>query len=98
MSTLQEEAKAYVPQRTKNIADLNEVTTDLEVMQGEGKDDKGKIFKYKYVELNGEQYRVPASVLGDLQEILKVKPNLKKFKVTKTGSGLNTDYKVIQLD
>jgi hypothetical protein len=97
MATIKETAQAYEPQLTKNIADLDEVTVDLELQDGEGTDDEGKPFTYKFTELNNERYRVPGSVIGQLKTQLEANPNLNKFKVKKEGSGLNTRYTVIPL-
>jgi len=36
-------------------------------------------------------------VLGNLKAILGQKPDLKTFKVTKQGAGMNTKYTVIPL-
>ncbi len=98
MAKLGEEAKAYEPPQTKNIADLEEVRTDLEVEEREGMNNDGKKFSYKVVVLNGEDYRVPASVLKSLKAILEDKPELQRFKVKKSGEGLKTEYVVIPLD
>ena len=97
MATLKKESETYVPKTIKNIADLNEVSIDFEVYEESKVNDEGKEYTYKFLEVNGEKYRVPASVLAEIQEILKVKPGLEKVKVTKIGTGLNTKYKVIQL-
>ena len=48
--------------------------------------------------LDGEDYRVPGKVLGDLKAILEKKPTLKKFAVSKKGTGIQTSYTVIPLD
>lgn len=98
MATLKENAMAYEPKETKNIADLSEVSVELNLETGAGKDNEGKEFTYKFIKLNGEEYRVPGKVLGDLKAILQKKPTLKKFSVTKKGQGLNTQYTVIPLD
>lgn len=97
IATLKEEAKAYVPQQTKNIAELDEVPLDLELFDGEGTDDNGKPFTYKFAELNGEKYRVPGSVIGQLKIQLEANPDLSKCKVKKDGAGLNTRYTVIPI-
>jgi hypothetical protein len=98
MTSLLDTAKSYAGKETKNIAVLETVKTDLEVHDGEGIDDKGETFKFKYVTVNGEDYRVPNSVLKNLQVILGTNPNLKLFKVVKTGEGrLGTRYTVIPL-
>jgi len=43
---------------------------------------------------NGQEYRVPNTVLEEIQKILKLKPETKFVKVSKKGSGLNTTYSV----
>lgn len=88
----------YQPPQTKNIAELESVSVDLVLLDGKGKDKDNKEFSYKYIEVDGEEYRVPGKVLGDLKEIRKLRPNLKRFKVNKKGTGLGTQYTVIQLD
>lgn len=96
--SLRESAKDYVPQTTKNIAELQVVSADLVLFDGEGTDKEGKPFAYKYIEVDGEEYRVPGKVIGDLKAILEKKPTLKTFSVTKKGEGLKTQYTVIPLD
>jgi len=97
MASLKEEAQAYVPKQTKNIAELMKVSTELEVKDDEGTDSEGHAFKYKFIEQDGEQYRVPGSVLGQIKDLLEENPNLKNFKVKRTGEGLKTRYTVIPL-
>ena len=97
MTTLKEAAKAYTPKQTLNIADLPEVSTDLNLEDREGLDNEGKPFKYKVINLNGVDYRVPGSVIGDLKALLEEKPMLLKFKVIKKGMGMNTRYTVIPM-
>lgn len=98
MAKLGEEAQAYEPPQTKNIADLEEARTDLEVEEREGMNNDGKKFSYKVVVLNNEDYRVPASVLKALKVIMEDKPELKRFRVKKSGEGLKTEYTVVTLD
>ena len=98
MTNIKESATAYVPSKMKNIADLPSIEVSLETKDGEGIDDTGKTYKYKYFEFEGEKFRIPAVVLGQLKDILEVKPDLKTFKVKKTGQGKEgTKYTVIQL-
>ena len=97
MATLKDFAKEYEPKQTKNIADLTEVSTDLEIISKTGKDKDGKEFDYLVIVVDGEDYRIPGKVVGDLKAILKENPALKKFKVKKSGSGLATTYTVIPL-
>ncbi len=98
MAKLNEEALAYEPEQTKNIADLEVViVADVEVEDRSGIDKKGKEFEYKVIVVDDEDYRVPNSVLKALRAILEAKPDLKAINVTKTGEGFNTDYTVIPL-
>lgn len=98
MAKLKEEAMAYEPQQTKNIADLKEVSVELELEDRTGRDKEGKEFKYKVVIVDGDEYRVPGKVIGDLKAILEKKPQLKTFSVAKKGQGLNTIYTVIPME
>jgi len=99
MSSIKENAKNYISKQTKNIAELKSVEVDLAIFtDGKGKDKEGKEFTYNYIEVDGEEYRVPDKVLKDLKAILAKKPNLKTFSVSKQGQGLNTTYTVIPLD
>ena len=97
MATLKDSALAYTPKQTKNIADLPQVPTDLELKQAESLDTEGKPFSYKYRELNGEHFRVPGSVIGQLKDLLTENVNLKTVKIKKTGTGMTTRYTVIPL-
>ena len=45
-----------------------------------------------------KEYYVSGAVLIKIAEILKLKPSVSKFSVTKTGTGLATKYKVEALD
>ena len=98
MATLKEEAKAYEPQHTKNIADLEAVSIEQEIKKETRKNKENEEYAIAYINVGGLEYRVPATVLEQLQDILLEKPDLKTFKVTKKGEGLNTKYAVIQLE
>ncbi|MFW6130607.1 MAG: hypothetical protein ACOC56_05420 [Atribacterota bacterium] len=98
MATILDSAKAYEPKQTLNIADLESVDVNLNLEDRTGKDDKGNEFSYQVAVLNGKEYRVPATVLEKLQEILKIKSDVKKIKVNRFGSGLNTKYTVEVLE
>jgi len=97
MVNLKEEAKAYESQRTFNIADLPEVSVMLNVEDRRATNEEGKEFSYKVIVVDKQEYRVPASVLKSLKAILEDNPNLKIFKVLKTGSGMGTEYTVVPL-
>jgi len=98
MVTLNEFAQAFESKQTKNIADLKEVSTTLNVEPRSGLDKNKEKFTYNVIVIDGEEYRVPDSVMTGLKAILEKKPTLTKFSVSKTGSGLNTSYQVIPLD
>lgn len=101
MAKLKDEAKAYEPKQTKNIADLEEVSVDVEIEDDEFEttDNEGnsKIVKQKVAIIDGYRYRVPNSVLNQLKVLLEDNPNITKFKVKKSGQGLNTEYIVIPM-
>ena len=101
---LNEFAKDFEPaSKTKNIADLKEVSTDIDLLDDEFEvTDKLtkqiKKVKQKIIVVEGEQYRVPSSVIGQLKVVLEDNPNCKKFKVKKTGTTMDdTRYQVIPL-
>ncbi|MCH7851044.1 MAG: hypothetical protein IH845_05365 [Nanoarchaeota archaeon] len=98
MGTIMDEAKAYEPPQTRNISDLTNISTKVDIVEKEYSKEDGSTFKIKVVEIDGEDYRVPTSVLKALKEILIEKPDLKSFKVSKSGEGLKTTYTVITLD
>jgi len=98
MATIKEEAKEYKPLQTKNIADLDKVDVSLDIQDREGTDKDDKVFKYKVVVVGGEDYRIPNIVIGQLKSILEKKSDLKTFSVSKTGTGLSTQYTVIPMD
>ena len=95
MPTIKEDAQDYEPKMTKNIADLEIVSIDLKTEDRDGINSEGKAFKYKVTVIDGEEYRVPNSVLKSLKAILKEKPDLETFKVLKDGEGLLTNYTVV---
>ena len=95
--TLKDAALAYESKSTGNVADLLKVSTNLQVEDREGINEDGKTFQYRVVIVDGQEYRVPVSVLKSLKAILDDNPNLKTFKVKKTGQGMSTEYTVIPL-
>ena len=98
MASIKESAKKYESKQTKNIADLKSVDLDLVIFEGKATDREGKDFTYNYIEVGGEEYRIPDQVLKDLKAILEKKPTLKNFSVIRQGTGINTKYTVIPLD
>ena len=100
--TLKETAKEYTPKRTLNVTDLDKVDLSFPVEDRSGKktikdkdgNDVEEEFSYQVIVINEQEYRVAATVLAEIQKILKLKPEAKFVKVTSTGSGLNTKYEV----
>lgn len=97
MAKLKDEALGYEPPQTKNIADLDVVPVDVDIVDREGIDKEGKKFSYKAVVVDEVEYRIPNVVIGDLKAILEKNPNLSKFSVTKKGQSLQTRYTVIPI-
>ena len=103
MSKISEYAQGYEPTATtKNIADLKEVSVDLELEDDEfefkDKNNQVKNVKQKVVIVEGESYRVPVSVIQQLKVILEDNPNMKKFKVKRSGTTKDdTRYQVIPI-
>ena len=97
MATLKESALAYEPPQTLNIAELDRFPIDVEVLDGEGKDKEGEVFKYKYAKIDGKDYRIAGSILGGIKAILEKMPDLKEVSVIKQGEGMSTRYQVIPI-
>ncbi len=98
MATLKDEAQNFIPSKAKNVSELGEISVDAEIKSFEGTDETGKSYKYKYLEINGEKYRIPNMVIGQVKDIIEANPITKRFKVKKTGEGKATRYTVIQLN
>ena len=97
MATIRETATAYEPKHTKNIAELEKVPINVDIKEVEYTRDDGTIFKVNEIEVEGEKYRVPTSVIAQLQAQLEADDSLLYFKVNKSGEGLKTQYTVIPI-
>jgi len=100
MSKISEYVKDYEPTtKTKNIAELDKVSTDLELEDDDyefTKDGETKTVKQKVIVVDGENYRVPVTVLQQLKILIEDDPDLKSFKVKRSGSTKDdTRYQVI---
>lgn len=98
MVSITEAAKSYEGKQMKNIADLDVVKSDIEFKTETRKDLEGKDYTVSFIVVNNEEYRCPNSVLEQLKGILEAKPELKTFKVSKSGEGMGTKYQVIPID
>lgn len=98
MESLKDISKAYEPKKTKNIADLEAVSLKVPMSKTSGTDKEGKDFEFYVATIAGEDYRVPTSVIEQIQTLLENKPDAKTVKVVKKGTGMNTTYSVIELE
>jgi len=100
--TFKEVAEEYEPKKTANIADLEKFDISEPIEEREGTDKDGKTFKYNVLVRDGEDYRVPNTVLETVKGILaanaKHGKEVKTFSVEKSGEGMNTKYQVVCLD
>ena len=97
--TIGEYAKEYEPTRMKTIAEVEAVSVKQVFNKDEErKTQDGDKYKVSYIVVDDEEYRVPNSVLEQLQTFLEEKPEMTTFKVTKKGEGKGTKYTVIPLD
>ncbi len=100
--TIKEAAENYEPKKTANIADLEKFDVSEPIEEREGKDNDGKVFKYNVLVRDGEDYRIPNTVLETVKGILAANAKHDKevttFSVEKTGEGMNTKYQVISLE
>ena len=90
-------ANDFVPQTSKNVTELEVLNILHDITTKECQDSKGKTFTVNEIVVDEETYRVPTSVIGQIKEILKVKPDTVEVKVTKKGEGLATKYQVIPM-
>lgn len=97
MATLKEQAKAYEPPQTKNIAELDQIDVNVDISEAVRAKKDGTEFRYNYIIVDEIEYRVPDSVLKQLKVHLKNTPSLRTFKVVSEGTGMNTEYTVIPL-
>jgi len=98
MVSIKQTANEYVAPKTMNISDLDRVSVDMDLKTkrvGEGTPDE---FSYDYIIFDDQEYRVPKSVIKQLNVQLSANPDLKEFSVAKTGSTVkDTVYTVIPL-
>jgi len=69
MVSLKDTATEYEPKLTLNIADLDKVDISFPVEDRSGTNAEGKDFEYKVMVANNLEYRVPNTVLEEIQKI-----------------------------
>ena len=99
MPTIKEAAIAYEGKaKTKIITELDKVSTTLEITETEMKGKNGgQDWVLKTICVDGEDYRIPDSVISAVKVMLEDNPNLKEFKVKSQGLKMDTTYTVIPL-
>jgi len=97
MVSIKQFAEAYEKKRMNNIADLEVVNTDVDIQTEVRLDMDNKEYQVSFIVVDGKEYRVPNIALEQLKAILETNPDLKNFKVNKTGQGMATKYQVIPI-
>ena len=98
MQTIKQMAENYQPPQTKNISELAMVPIDVEIKEEEGQKSDGEKFRYNYIEIKEEKFRVPNKVLADLKTLLENNPNMKYFRVVRKGQGVKTNYTTFPIE
>jgi uncharacterized FlaG/YvyC family protein len=102
MVNIRQMASTYEAPETKNIADLEKFSLDLEIetkefRRKEPKAGESETFSINVVTIDDQEYRVPTTVIGQIKVIMQNQPEVKEVKVIKSGSGFNTKYQVLAL-
>jgi len=98
MGNFKEEAQAYEPKKTPIVSELKEVSLNNPISTQSGFDANNKAFEYYTVTVDGIDYRVPNSVMEQVQTLMEQKPDIKKIKVVKKGEGMNSKYTVVEVN
>ena len=98
MGNFKEVAQAYEPKKTPIVSELEAVSLACPITKKSGTDADGKDFEYFVVNVEGIDYRVPNSVMEQVQSLLEEKPDTKTIKVKKKGEGMSSKYTVIVLE
>ena len=100
MASIKDSALNYSSTTTMNIADLDKVSTDLEIVPDSFEVEENGVTKtvnQEVIIIDEQKYRIPKSVLQQLKVLLEDSPELKHFKVKKTGSNMDTRYTCIPM-
>lgn len=99
MGSLKATAEDYTSQKMRNISELKSVDVNEAVLHETRNRPDGTTYEVDYIVIDGEEYRVPSSVLAALKEMLSEKPKMKTFKVKRTGTTKeDTRYTLIPLE
>jgi len=102
MATIGEAADEYqASTKTMNIADLDRVSIDLQIVEDSfefTKGDETKTVTQEVIVIEDVKYRIPVTVKQQLKVLMEDNPKLKFFKVKKSGTTKDdTRYQVIPL-
>lgn len=103
--SLREVAVNYVPSQTvKNVSELESISVDVDIIMNKvfnvGKENefKADVIMKLNKEEEEEFFRVPKTVIAQVQTMLENKPDFDMFKVSRKGNTKeNTTYQVIPL-
>jgi len=96
MVSIGEAAAVAEKKKTKNISDLGKISIDKEIKEKVFKEGTPDEYTLQVIEHEGEDYRVPLSVLLSIKELKKKYPQMKTFEVLREGTTQNdTRYQVI---
>jgi len=102
MATIGEAADKYQPStKTMNIADLDRVSIEMQIEEDSfefTKNDETKVVTQEVIVIDEIKYRIPVTVKQQLKVLMEDNPELKFFKVKKSGNTKDdTRYQVIPL-
>jgi hypothetical protein len=92
---IKQTAMEYKQTDIKNITELEKVSVNCEISKKKFTKENGEDFEINIVNIDNVEYRLPTSVIAQLNILLEDAPELEFFKVKKVGEGLNTKYTVI---
>lgn len=95
MTTLRQESATYESKETKNISEAGIFSIDLPLEKVTYKEGTEEEFTVNEMQIEGQFFRVPDSVLIQIKALIQDNPELKQVKVLKTGSGMSTKYQVV---
>ncbi len=102
MATLKETAQEYEPKQTHNIADLESFDISEDVQTRKGTNAEGEKYEYFVLVRDGEDYRIPNTVMNDIKNIIEANAKHGKetnmFAVEKKGEGIKSRYTIITLE
>ena len=95
--TLGQTAEEYQPTKTLNVTDLpNGIVNVMDkTEERSGTDREEKAYYYTVIIREGKEYRIPKTVIESIQDYLLEMKAITEFKVTKSGEGKATKYKVM---